>query len=291
VIVSMRLRTFSAQGWIVVMVVAMLIGVDPTGGEEDRTAIIDSAFQEYFNRGEKGREAELARQESVKTVLSAWNDDEVMEALIQWMFTKDNNPYIGYNARYFLESTNRTKGIAVLRDYLKGVEDSFEAYKLVNMAGLYRDESFIAESSHLLRNTNDGFARIQERPPQRICDVVYRWIRSDLRKQEADFEPIGDIPREGAIDDHERRWMIEWLAENWVGCEHLAASESRLDRSTPVDHSQSSSDSTSNARGGAMTDVSADERQVDLRWIVSGIVVFAFAVAYIIAKRHRSNAA
>lgn len=235
--------------------------------EEAQTTVIDQAITRLRERPEGIPEEQ--RKKEIQSMLKDLSDEMLMRSAIEWTFLQIDDPYIGGHVRWLLEYVERAKSSATLREYMAEVDDAKKAYKLISISTLFRDEDFIAEISHLLRNTDDAFTHIQERPPERICDNVYRGIAMDLKKANADFKPV-KIPREGGIDLEARLKMIQWLTKNWPGCEYLATGD-RPSSKEPRRHLDTSAPNLAQNDGSGSA--SRETIWSDTRWLVSALVV------------------
>lgn len=272
----------------ILVFIALLLGAQgtPALGDAGRVEAFDTAFSDFLNRGGKGKAVEEQRRNFTRLAFSDWKDEDLTATAIDWAFAQSDDPYVGLNLRNFLQDLNRPTDSGELRRHLRRTMDSRDSYKLLHLTKLFPDEEFVSELAHLLYNTDLNSDRIQEWEPGRICDNVYNKIAIYLQRADVDYVPpkLADVrnPDEEAIQP-----MIRWLAENWDGCEHLITTTSRPDRPDPLGHTQSSKDSTIGGREAAIHDISGDKGHVDLRWIVSGGVLFSFAVAYALVKWRR----
>jgi len=273
----------------ILVLISLLWGAQGTFAlnDEGRVEVFDASFTDFFNRGGKGKEVEEMRRESARLTFAEWTDEELTATAIDWAFAESNDPYVGLNLRNFLKDLNRPTNSEEFRKHLRETSDSRKAYKLLHLTKLFPDEEFVAELAPLLYNKDLNSDPIQEWEPGRICDNAYNKIASYLQLSDVGFIPpkLTDVknPDEEAIQP-----MIRWLAANWNGCEHLITTKARSSRDYPQDRFQSSS-ASKNAGREAEISRDSDVDDIDWRWIVAGMAVFASAVVYGIVKGRAST--
>ena len=278
--ICMATRSFDLQGCIAAAL--WILAVLPTSGQAS-TQIIDRAIKECWDHPPADR-AETERRELARSIVAVLSDDQLLESTIEWAYEQDGNPYVGSRALLLLQDVGRPAESRVLRNQMADVLDAQKAYKLISISRLFRDESFVAEMAHLLQNTGDAFTHIQERPPERICDVAYRSIVASLAKAKADFH-AARVSREGEISHEDRASLRSWLAENWPGCQTLGATKEQRTRSAGTSASLADRIPADAAEKSGGCKSAFQTHRVDLRWVVSAAFLVIFGIIYLFLKR------